>query len=330
MVSAPLGASLLAILSILSSASAQGALSAVSIPTGSQDAMCWPVLHNVWSVTAPPYPFDSSLGIGFIVNPQNTAFALHDHQYTSPNVPDQTRAFIDYTFRWPVVVTGVEIVQHANGITRVEGLVGNTLLGMQSIGAPFGPSGDVTGPNVFAEQSHQRFHFPAPTCGTRLRVFVRKTSLDNGWANYSICPFDASGAFIQPAWDAEALSQLVTSTSVAAGLHIRLQMTAPQVGGAPYLVLGSLSGRCPGLTVPGFGVAPVAYDFFTAYTIGGATLPETNSYAGVLSFSGLAAATVTTPPGAYPFLVGFTFTHSFLTFSSPMLFSNPVSFTVTP
>jgi len=27
---------------------------------------------------------------------------------------------------------------------------------------------------------------------------------------------------------------------------------------------------------------------------------------------------------------GFTFTHSFVAFSSPMLFSNPVSFTVTP
>src|SRR5260370_40064760 len=134
----------------------------VSIPVNSMDGACHPVSDNVWSVSAPPFPLTVNLGIGFLVNPAFAlpeAFTLHDHVYVASNIPDPTRAVVTYLFDQRVVVDKIKVIQHTNGITRIEGFVGDTPGSLTSIGAVFGPSGDVTGGFVFTEGQPYLFDF---------------------------------------------------------------------------------------------------------------------------------------------------------------------------
>jgi hypothetical protein len=135
----------------------QGPLSGVSIPVGSQDAGCFPVWHNVYSVSAPPYALNVDSGIGNLVKGAAVSayadFSMHDHVYTAPQVPNPARAVVDYTFRWPVAVYGVEIIQHTNGVTKIEGFAGNSPTSLSSVGQTFGPAGDIAGFNLIPEFS---------------------------------------------------------------------------------------------------------------------------------------------------------------------------------
>lgn len=178
---------------------AQAALiNEISIPVGSQDAASFPVWHGVYSVSA---PIDTSLGIGNILNPgpfAANAFTLHDHVYVSPYVPDPARAVVTYVFDFPVTVSELEVVQHANGITQVEGFVGNSLGSLSSIGSVFGPDGDVSGYGYFAEGQDYVFDFNNTTAGTVFQFVVRKTNVGNGWANYRAFPRGEHGVRFEP------------------------------------------------------------------------------------------------------------------------------------
>ncbi len=178
---------------------AQAALiNQISIPVGSQDAACFPLLHGVYSVSAPVH---TSLGTGNILNPDPfaaNAFTLHDHVYVSPYAPDPARAVVTYVFDFPVTVSELEVVQHANGITQVEGFVGDSLASLSSIGSVFGPDGDLSGYSYFAEGRDYVFDFNNTTAGTVVQFVVRKTNLDNGWANYRAIPRGENGARFEP------------------------------------------------------------------------------------------------------------------------------------
>lgn len=178
-------------------------IESVSIPVGSMDATSHPADTNVWSVRVPAYPLDVRTGIGVLVNPfffpSGELFVLHDHQYLEPHVPDPDRAVVTFRFDQPVTVRRVEIVQHTNGITQVEGLAGDSLESLSSIGAVFGPAGDVTGAEQFAEGERQTFQFEGELPGRVFQLVVRKTSLSDGWASYRIYPVDAAGNRIQGA-----------------------------------------------------------------------------------------------------------------------------------
>jgi hypothetical protein len=192
----------IALLSFSSLASA--AITGVSIPVDSSDWGNWSTVDGgVWSVQAPPYPLNTNLGIGHIVGPEATGygqFSLHDHVYISPNIPDPTRAVVTYTFDASTIVKGVELIQHTNGITQIEGFYGNSPSSLTSLGSVFGPAGDVTGSGSFAEFSSSKFDFGNTTnAGTVFQFVVRKTSLENGWANYNAYPLDVSGNRIAPA-----------------------------------------------------------------------------------------------------------------------------------
>lgn len=321
---------------LVSFASAQGPLSGVAVPPGSQDAPCWPVWHGVYSVTAPPYPLDSATGAGRLVRTSDyglyAEFALHDHVYVAPQVPDPSRAVVDFTFRWPVAVYGVEIVQHTNGVTKIEGFGGNSPTSLTSAGQAFGPAGDLSGFNLIPEFQSHVFTLPAPACGTLFRLIVRKTSHLNGWATYRMYPLDGAGVRIPHATAPEALTAAVASASSSAGVHVDLHFAAGAAfAGAPYVFVGSVGGACPGLSVPGVGTLPVVYDLFAAYTLLGPWAPETQGYQGALDAVGFGAAHVVVAPSAYPALVGLAFTHAAVAVGGgAVLFSNPVSFTVAP
>ncbi|HWL93302.1 MAG TPA: thrombospondin type 3 repeat-containing protein, partial [Phycisphaerae bacterium] len=170
----------------------------LSIPLNSMDDFCHPRDDGVWSLNTPSgATFNHSLGIGYLINPAYTSnftdFSLHDHVYTAANVPDPTRAVITYAFNVPVVVDQVEIIQHSNGISRIEGFVGDSLDSLTSIGSIFGPSGDVAGGGAFPEAGSQVFDFNNVIPGRYLRLIARKTPIPNGWASYRVFPRTADG-----------------------------------------------------------------------------------------------------------------------------------------
>ncbi len=161
----------------------------ISIPVNSMDAYCHPKDENVWSSN----PLNITSGIGYLINPTLTYnysdFSLHDHVYTSSYIPDPTRAIVTYEFDQAVVVSSLRIVQHTNGVTKIEGFAGNALNSMVSLGSVFGPSGDVIGSSVLPEYGVQVFNFNNTTIsGKYFQFIVRKTSLDWGWALYRATP----------------------------------------------------------------------------------------------------------------------------------------------
>src|SRR5205807_2688978 len=101
----------------------------ISIPVNSNDGGSHASDQGIWSVSAPPFPFNDSLGIGYLINPLNQTdeFSLHDHQYVALNVPDPTRAVITFHFASPTVVTGLDVIEHFNGVTELHGYAENSL-----------------------------------------------------------------------------------------------------------------------------------------------------------------------------------------------------------
>ncbi len=169
----------------------------VGIPIGSMDSPCRPQTSGVWSVsTTVGISLNVASGIGYLVNPVfllPEPLVLVDHQYVSANIPIPERAVVTYEFAQPVMVSEVEIVQHQNGITRIEGYVGDSLASLSSIGSIYGPSGDITGGSVFTEGQTQVFDFNNQIAGKYFRMVIRKTSLVDGYGCYRAYPRDAQG-----------------------------------------------------------------------------------------------------------------------------------------
>ena len=185
------------------------AIIGISVPVDSSDEISHPRSDNVWSVSVPPAPFDINTGIGFLINPivatpgsesDPNDFTLHDHVFSSANTPDPARAVVTFQFDTPTIVKAVEIIQHTNGISKVEGLAGDALNSLVSLGSIFGPSGDIIGAEVFSEWTSQVFDFGNTTSGgTFFQLGVRKISNPLGWATYRIFPLDENGNRLAPA-----------------------------------------------------------------------------------------------------------------------------------
>lgn len=224
---------------VLSLAGATASVISVSIPAGSQDPLCRPSYDNVWTVNIPPFPFDPNRGIGVIINPtwtsldDNQDFALHQNnaiqpspRYAALNVPDPSAAIVTYTFDRAEVVSGVEIVQHVNGITEVEGFLGDSTNALVSLGSVFGPSGDITDGTyvVPSDGTVQVFDFGnSSISGTVLQVIIRKTSYPTAFATHRIYPLDASGA---PIPLLNAMGWVVGSNGLDHGTRIAFNSTA--------------------------------------------------------------------------------------------------------
>jgi len=193
-------------------------ITGISIPVGSMDQTCHPLDDGVWSVTAPPYPLNIDTGIGRIINPTSGwKFSLHDHVYSSPHVPNPARAVVTYEFNQPAVVDQVEIIQHANGITSIEGFVGDAPGSLVSIGSIFGPDGDVTGWHYFGEHQSYVFDFNNALPGRYFQIVIRKTAVPDGYASYQVYPRDANGAAFEPIPEPASLAVML------GGIHLLLK-----------------------------------------------------------------------------------------------------------
>jgi len=165
----------------------------ISIKKDSQDANCKPLSDNLYkSKTDNQGELDTSSGIGAIVAPmdKNYAFTLHDHRYSSTNIPDPSRAMVTFQFNTAVTIDSVLILQHTNGITWIEGFAGDDENQLHSIGTTWGPSGDNIQSGGLPEAGLQLFQFDnsKTQLGRIFRVVFRKTNLLNGWATYRVIP----------------------------------------------------------------------------------------------------------------------------------------------
>lgn len=172
------------------------ALDGVSTPIGSNDGDSHPIWDDVWSVAAPPYPL-AYQGISYAVNPTlgfvGRDFVKHDHQYIAPYTPDPTRATITFHFATPQVVSGLEIIEHGNGVSKIEGFIGGNLASMVSIGNVFGQGGDPTGSGAFHDGEVNVFNFNNSVPASYFQFVVTKTPLVDGYAFFRSFPLDPSG-----------------------------------------------------------------------------------------------------------------------------------------
>lgn len=162
---------------------AKAALVLLSIPEDSMDSASRPLNEDVWSVA----PVNVNSGIGYLVNPTLPAFGdfvMHDHVYVAPNVPDPARAIVTYGFNVSTQVNSIEIVEHFNGISIIEGFAGDSLGSMTSVGVVTGTAG----PGPYAEFSSNTFSFGLPLSALYFQFIVRETFSDAGYAAYRAYP----------------------------------------------------------------------------------------------------------------------------------------------
>lgn len=188
------------------SLAANADITSVSVPEEAlQGDVSYPTRDSVFTVSVPPYPLNSTSGIGRILDNSGIGsdvagrlFTLHSHLYAAPYVPI-SNSMVTYTFDRPTVIEQVEIVQHDNGVTRIDGFVGTNLASMTSIGNIFGPLGDVRGDALFVDGDTHVFYFTNTTPGTIFQFRITQTSQEAGYALYRAYPRDANGRRIPPA-----------------------------------------------------------------------------------------------------------------------------------
>lgn len=190
-------AALLFTVVVLYTVGIQAAIIGISKPVGSDDAACRSLTDGIWSVSTPPYPLTTNSGIGYIINSSNALqplidFTIHDHVYVSEFIPDPARAVVTFYFDEPTVVKSLRVIQHINGITKIEGYVGDSLDAMTSIYSVFSNRGDITGASRFTEGEASVFTFTNSRPARYFQFIVRKTSLDGGYAIYRAFPISVS------------------------------------------------------------------------------------------------------------------------------------------
>jgi len=140
----------------------------------------------------------------------------------------------------------------------------------------------------------------------KLRFRIRQTNVGFSYEDIS----DADSAIVP------SLTGNGAALSVSSGNRHDLALDGGvQNADRNYWVVGSMTGTTPGLQL-GSVTVPVSFDLYTVYTIHSTnTVILSNSF-GKLDSMERGKASFQPPMGALtPFLVGFTFHHSFITFS---------------
>ena len=176
-----LAVSLVTLLTAFGSSSTQAvSIVNISIPVGSMDSG-----HSVNSGVYSEAPGPAAVGIGRIVDPAyDSGFSLHDHGYISAHVPDPAQSVVTYQFDSLAVITALELNVHANGISKIEAFVGDTLGSLTSIGVFTGSLGAPLGSAMFTEHALNTFSFGNTTAGLYFQFIVTETTLADGYANY--------------------------------------------------------------------------------------------------------------------------------------------------
>jgi hypothetical protein len=115
-------------------------------------------------------------------------YVLHSNGYQD-HTPDPEVATVTFTFNSPVTVAEIELLVHVNGISRLEGFVGDAVDRLVSIGeASTSEAG--RGKQFPRELAPVVFAFAPEKCreATVFRFVVRETVKVDGYANYQVYP----------------------------------------------------------------------------------------------------------------------------------------------
>jgi len=161
-----------------------------------------PPIDNVFDNKAVNGVFNENLGIGIIINPifipanVQSDFALHQNGYLfapsaySNYVPNPLTSDVMYRFDHPTIVSGVEVVEHYNGVTGIGGSLGNSPQALVSLGSVLGPSSMVDGTIV-------TFDFGNTTrSGTYFQLSIDRTLLSYAFALHRAYLLDQYGRII--------------------------------------------------------------------------------------------------------------------------------------
>lgn len=165
----------------------------IETPVYPGDKADWPGIDETRNRVFPLKDGDL-LGIGHIVDPgvnpgnlTGTPFALHRDK-GEEIAPD---TYVTYYFDKPASVASLEIYQHANGVLKVEGFVGDDPNHLTSIGSAPDPARRQPGNAVFPNGEMNDFYFDRPGQGTIFRFKVTQASNpDNRFGLYKAVPLD--------------------------------------------------------------------------------------------------------------------------------------------
>ena len=113
-----------------------------------------------------------------------------------------------------------------------------------------------------------------------------------------------------------SLAADLDTASLTTGDVVNLSLWAGQEPGHEnqlYVMLGSVSGTCPGLPLDGEHLPLNFADEYFKYTVGNVNAPPLSNSFGNLDAAGQAAATFTVPAGLSPSLAGIVFHHAYVT-----------------
>ncbi|MCI0628085.1 MAG: hypothetical protein L0387_41600 [Acidobacteria bacterium] len=183
----------------------------VEIPEGiCPSPYCRSAIDEKWRTE---FPAQYPPGIAIILEPVDPSkqwvenspyndFPLHRSQERSEPAPlDLSADYVLYEFDKPTVVSGVEIIQHRNGIAQLEGFVGSsshesemTSLGVASISGCRGASPD---PGCFNNGDISQFRFTRVNSGRFFMFKIRRLTYDRGYAVLRAYPLDTTGRRIK-------------------------------------------------------------------------------------------------------------------------------------
>jgi len=215
---------------------------------------------------------------------------------------------------------GAESIWFSNGSAGVQ-MAGNLVLG--SVYNASGGFAMGSGLQDFEDVSLTTFHLGA-------RPVVAGAIDNRGSLSYAVDK-DLEGTVrslpIDPGalTNRDALRSPIDQINLATGGRQELLFDAPQVAGAIYLVLGSISGTTQGIPLGSFTL-PLDYDFWTVATAQTPNFGVLQNTLGFVGPAGSAAATLVAPPLPAS-LHGVVFHHAIVAISGSSIafVSNPVS-----
>ena len=133
---------------------------------------------------------------------------------------------------------------------------------------------------------------------------------------------------------ASPLSMAASSHTASLGLGATQSLSLVAGAGRAnvlYWLLGSLSGRRPGLSLGGINL-PLNPDPYLLHTLSYPNMPPLSGSFGFLDTGGNAQASFTLPPGLPPVFLGLTFDHAYVVLQgwNPVFASNAVPVTIVP
>jgi len=166
------------------------------------------------------------------------------------------------------------------------------------------------------------------TAGTAPGRLVLQVEVDDGSGLRPLAP--------APEIDTSTLNDRLwtshASISATAGATIDFAVQPGPFFGAnrSWVLLGSLSGTRPGITLPPFYNLPLNYDALFEVTVLGAFAGYIPELSGQTPASGLTATALRLPPGLYAMPVGRDLSFAYLLINPLSMISNPVSIRIVP